>query len=195
MSNVLDGIYNFYPPKCRYSGEQYQTSKEYKKYLEVTTNSLQRKKVDKMVYGIVESVFDGYYIKKWTNTEQPSIHYSVLLHKNQPILDDDVELLEALNGKRMDLEIYVSLLTKSYYLYGLETRKQGELWEFDVFDFSLIIEKEKMNNLVQMFSEKGYSKLSKECVNENVPLIETELHEEGEAKVFQCLFSELERIF
>ena len=59
----------------------------------------------------------------------------MLLHKNQPILDDDVELLEALNGKQMDLEIYVSLLTKSYYLYGLETRKQGELWELMCLTF------------------------------------------------------------
>lgn len=194
-TSIFDSIYKFYPRKCKYDSEQYQNSKEYIKYLEILTDIKQRRNVSEMSYDIVESVFSKYYIKSWTNSEQPSIHYSILLHENQPILDDDIKLLKKLKGKRIDLEIYVSLLTKKYYVYAMETKNRGKIWEFNVYDFSLIVDKEKMYKLFKMFSEKGYSRLTRSCVNEIVPLIETELHYEGEVKVFHCLFSELEKIF
>lgn len=82
-------------------------------------------KVNKKVYKIMQYVFPDNYIKKWRNTDYPSVHFSVLLHKNQVILDDDEELLAVLNGRRLDLEVYVSLLDNCYlYLcYDVVTKR------------------------------------------------------------------------
>ncbi len=81
-----------------------------------------RSEKDKFFYKEIKSVFEEYYVKdhKYTHL-YPSLHYSVLLKKNQDIMDDDIELIKILGGKRYDLEIFISLIFPCCYFYTNET--------------------------------------------------------------------------
>ena len=136
INELIKLIYTYYPQKCSYLSIEYKNSIEHRKYNEVVKNKKCRIQLIDNCYSILKSVFCDYYITKWTNTEYPSVHFSVLLHKNQPILDDDDELLLALNCRRLDLEVYISLLGNYFYTYVIETRKclpNHEL-EFSYYD-------------------------------------------------------------
>lgn len=190
---IKEQIYQFYPKKCAFDSEEYQNSKEYKRYLEVIKDSTRREKIRTSVLGIIQPIFRKNCIvyRESGSIEPHCVHYSILLHEEQPLFDDDVELLEKLNGRRLDLELYVSLLTSNYYMYVVETKKEKESWEFQLYDEKMMIDKEKRTLIYQKFSEQGYTLLEKECVKEIVPSIETELCYEGEVRIFHCLFTEI----
>lgn len=50
-----------------------------------------------------------YHVKSWTDMEDlKCFEYRILLHEHQPIMDDDIELIQSLGGERRDLFIFVS---------------------------------------------------------------------------------------
>ncbi|NLF41559.1 MAG: hypothetical protein GX587_02575 [Bacteroidales bacterium] len=176
---------------------QYKNSIEYRKYVGVLKNSKCRIQLTEKCYSILKSEFYDYYITKWTNTEYPSVHFSVLLHKNQPILDDDEELLLALNGRRLDLEIYFSLLGNYFYSYVIETKRNllnNEL-QFEYYDENEFLEESQITGIKNKLLNVGFTKLNKSIVCINVPDIETELLYEGEVRIFNALFSDVKRNF
>ncbi|HEY9062030.1 MAG TPA: hypothetical protein VIO64_16220 [Pseudobacteroides sp.] len=197
VNNLIELIYTFYPQNCRYSSNYYKKSIEHNKYIDVLKNSKRRRLLSEKCYEIIKSVFFENYITKWTNTEYPSIHFSALLHKNQPILDDDLELLNVLNGRRIDLEIYISLLGDYFYTYIVETRKSllNDDLQFNYYDEKEFLESSQINNLNNKLFSIGFTKLDKSIVSINVPNIETELLYEGEVKIFNALFSDVNRNF
>ena len=73
-------------------------------------NNKARAETDQLFYYDFNSTFPNNHVKRWTVEDYPSVHYTVLLYKNQPILDDDEMLLDALPNRRLDLKIYISLL-------------------------------------------------------------------------------------
>ena len=197
INDLIKLIYTYYPQKCRYLSNQYKNSIEYRNYIDVLKNTKCRMLLNEKCYSILKSVFSNYHITKWTNTEYPSVHFSVLLHKNQSILDDDEELLLALNGRRLDLEVYISLLGNYFYTYVIETRKclpNNEL-QFNYYDEKEFLEKLQISNIKDNFASIGFIKLNKSIVCINVPDIETELLYEGEVMIFNALFSDVERNF
>ena len=46
-------------------------------------------------------------MKDWTDASSCCVEYKWLLHENQPLLDDDTELMAALGGLRRDLYLFV----------------------------------------------------------------------------------------
>ena len=107
---IIENINLYYPKNCSYEDKLYKNTEEYKRFETVMKDVKLRDKVNKKFYEIMQPVFSGNNIKEWTNTDYPSIHFSVLLHKNQPILDDDDEkFLAVLNGRRLDLELLYSI--------------------------------------------------------------------------------------
>jgi hypothetical protein len=197
INDLIKLIYTYYPKKCSYLSNQYKNSIEHRKYNDVLKKSKCRIQLNEKCYSILKSVFSDYHITKWTNTEYPSVHFSVLLHKNQPILDDDDELLLALNGRRLDLEVYISLLGNYFYTYVIETRKclpNNEL-QFIYYDEKEFLEKSQISNIKDNFMSIGFTKLCKSIVCINVRDIETELLYEGQVKIFNALFSDVERNF
>lgn len=187
---IIENINSYYPKNCSYEDKEYKNTEEYKRYETVIKDVKLRNKVNKKVYEIMQYVFPDNYIKKWKNTDYPSVHFSVLLHKNQPILDDDKELLAVLNGRRLDLEVYVSLLDNFYYIYIIETQKQfnSNKWEFHCYDAEEFVNEEEMKILIKKLSLAGLSKIDKSIAHKIVPDIETELHYEGEVKFFTAYF-------
>ncbi len=195
---IIEKINMYYPKKCSYKDKVYKNSKEYIRYKTVVNDMKLRDKVNKKIYETMQFVFPSNYIKQWTHTEEyPSVHFSVLLHKNQSILDDDEELLAVLNGRRLDLEVYVSLLDNYYYIYALETLKHVDRneWKFNCYDAGEFVGEEEMKLLTSKLSFAGFSRIDKNIAHKIVPDIETELHYEGEVKVFHCLFSDIEKMF
>ena len=185
---ILEVIYEYYPKKCKYSTIEYQNSREFKKYIQkIKYNSEYMN-----VYKELKHIFKQYYIKIWSANDEPGKHISVLFHKNHDILDDDVELIKKLGGKRLNLEIYISKLVKVYYIYMQETIYKDGKWSFFNYDYNYYMEdslKKKLNKTMQYL---GYKELLKNDVNSIVWDIETECHYTNEVKVFHCLFSDLE---
>lgn len=194
---IIENINLYYPKNCSYEDKVYKNTEEYKRYKTVMKDMKLRDKVNKKVYEIMQYAFPDNYIKEWRNTDYPSVHFSVLLHKNQPILDDDQELLAVLNGRRLDLEVYVSLLDNCYYIYVIETLKRfdSNKWDFHCYDAEEFVNENEMKILTNKLSLEWLSKIDRSIAHKIVPDIETELHYKGEVKVFHCLFSDIEKMF
>ena len=194
---IMESIYTYYPKNCSFEDKKYKATEEHMRYETILKDTKWREKISNKIYKIIQSIFISNYITKWTNNEYPSIHYSVLLHKNQSILDDDEELLAILNGKRLDLELYVSLLDSYYYLYVIETLKASNKneWKFNYYNADEFVGEEEMNLLTEKLLIEGFSKIDRNIVHKIVPYIETELHYAGEVKIFHCLFSDVENMF
>lgn len=188
-------IYSYYPRNCGFTSKLYKRSTEYLNYKRVLKNFNRRKELDKKCYNILKSIFTINYINKWKNVDYPSLHYSVLLHDNTPILDDDEELLKLLNGRRLDLEIYISLISNYYYTYVIETTVLCNELNFNCFEATEYISQRQEKSLEKKLGTIGYAKLEKDKAILEVPNVETELLYEGEVKVFHCLFSDMEKDF
>lgn len=192
FNEIYQIIYYYYPHQYAYSSVEYQNSEQYKRLKKVINNYEQRIRMDKEIYGCLDTNFQYNYVKKWASVDYPSIHYTILLHKNQPILDDDEELLDVLNNKRLDLDIYISLLGNYYYSFIVETtrKENGKLsfacYQDDLFtsDYSKILN--------QCMNQLGYYRLNSKIVHCQVEDVNTELKDSSETTIFHCLFSDLE---
>ena len=195
-TNILQIIYKYYPQNCEYLTNLYKKSEEYLQYENIVNNSELRENLHDKFLQVLKSVFTDYYINIWSNKDYPSLHFSVLLHKNQPILDDDEELLDALNGIRLDLEIYFSFLSNYFYTFIIKTSKSMESsdWQFSLQDEEYLI-KNEIYSLTNACKTLGYQKLDYHTAHTIVPNVETELLYEGEVKIFNCLFTDLEKMF
>lgn len=194
---ILDVIEKYYPTECKFSEKRYQESKEYKRYKSVIDNLAICEQKEKEYYDLLCSIFCEYYVKRWTNTTYPSFQFSVLLHKNQSILDDDIELMKALNGRRLNLEIFISRISQYYYIYTSEEiyKINGDkTWTFHSYSEKYAVEETCLRQLQKSMEEKGMIKLSKKMVHVDVPFIETELlpRKQHDLEIFNCLFSDME---
>lgn len=167
-------------------------SKEYKAYKKAIKDSKPNRKRQKEYYKLLSSLFPKYFIKQWEDPTSPSFRYTILLHKNQEILDDDMELLNALNGKRFDLEIFISKISDYFYTYTTETLYDGTEWKFDTYSSTYLLKKKHLKKLKQEFEKKGLRFLDRELAHMEVPFVETELlpQHNHSVEVFNCLFSD-----
>jgi hypothetical protein len=194
---LFETIYSYYPQNCNYLTDEYQKSKYHLLFLNKINDTKNRRLVKNNIFNVIQNIFPDNYITEWTDETYPSVHFSILMNKYQDILDDDIELLTVLNGIRIDLEIYISLLEKYYYTYIIETNKfnhHNEL-SFKIEDENNVVEIESLNLLRNELFSLGYNKLSKNVAHKIVPNIETELLYDGEVKIFNCLFSDMEKEF
>lgn len=120
------------------------------------------------------------------------VGYRILLHPDQPLLDDDRELFEALDGVRYDLEVYCSTLIPFFYMACTKTSlsqlHDGERWTFSVVPSSLSSAPTKVASVLE---EAGFSELSRSLVLHEVPDLDVEFVEQGKAIIFSCLFEPL----
>lgn len=198
---ILKIIGKYYPKECRYDTPEYSDSKEYKKYKKILDDKALFRKKQKEYYNMLRSVFPQYYVKCWDDMTYPCIHFSILLHKNRPILDDDVELMDALGGKRFDLDIFISRISNYYYAYTTRSIYDKEedfehAWMFGTRSAAFALKKKYLKRLKREMKRRGVSKLSRTMAHIKVPFIETELlpdpEHNYEVRVFNCLFSDME---
>ena len=145
----------------------------------------------------LRTIFKDYIVFDWTDLKNYNCYeYRILLHKNQPILDDDIKLITMLKNERLDLFIFISILEKYYYvqfnktIYDLKTNK----WIFKILDKYPENLKMELDNLKKFFSSEGYIELTESIIKEKVNSVETELDETGESTVFSCIFTDVMKI-
>lgn len=199
---IMDIIDNYYPKECDFGSKKYKQSKEYKRYKKIIDDKVSCKKMEHEYYELICSIFPQYYVWRWTGKVQrtyPSIHFSVLLHENQPILDDNIELIKVLGGRKFNLEIFISRISKFYYVYTNEdiydeNKTENAGWSFDSHSETFILKKKDLKQLYKKLEEKGLIRLNRKIAHMEVPFINTELLpvKEHKVEIFNCLFSDME---
>jgi hypothetical protein len=192
---IVKAIYRYYPKNCSYMDNTYKKAPEYLCRQKVLCDRTLRKNLQHKVKEAINAVFADYYVStRHHSVDYPSEHFTILLHKNQPILDDDEVLLDSLGGIRLDLEVYFSLLSSYFYAFAIRTTRNEEKpcgLEFSSQDEPWI--NNKICQLSHACRSFGYRLMPYETAHMIVPDIETELLHKGEVKILNCLFSEFER--
>lgn len=198
MNELLSLVYHYYPRECSFTSREYKTASEYSRYLNIVNDIAKRTKMEKKLFPNIVECADGYCVMQREHSDYsnyPSVQYTVLLHKNYRILDDDVDLILSLDGKRFDLELYFSLLGDYYYYYITETvgGKDTSAWNFSVLaDEQLPYqERELVNLLCAKASTLGFKLLDNSLAHMMVPEVETELVSSGNATFFNCIFTDM----
>lgn len=193
---ILKIIEKYYPKECAFSSQEYLDSKEYKKFKKIINDEDCFRQKEKEYYEMICSIFSQYYVKRWDNMTYPCFQFSVLLHKNQSILDDDIELMDELGGRRYNLEIFISRISNYFYVYTSEDiycKNQIENWMFQSHSATFLLEKKYINRLKKEMKRIGINKLNRTMAHIKIPFIETELlpSRNHEVEIFNCLFSDM----
>lgn len=190
---ALEVISLYYPLNLEYYDLEYERSLQYKRLLKLRLHHKNNSEIYKRIYEMLCDIFKGYKILNWTDLDSYNCYeFRILLHKNQPILDDDIDLVEMLGGKRLDLHLHISILEKCYFYYINETKYDSltKEWSFrDSYKFDAFYD--VLKKLEYDFKLHGYKKVSYEVANSLVSDVEMELIEKGEVKVFNCMFTEI----
>jgi hypothetical protein len=190
---VLDAIYKYYPTGIEYSSSEYRTTEQYRNRQSRIREKLTYRRNDNRFAVELKSLFADYALVDWTAEDTCCYEYKFLLHKDQGILDDDIELIKELDGRRTDLRIFISALGP-YYYYFVENTTFDSLslkWEFTTIPAQSKKLREDLEKLRIYLEGLGYSALSTKEVKEVVANIETECRYRGEAIVFDCLFTDM----
>ena len=195
-NELLSLIYHYYPRRCSFGSHEYETSDEYSRYMNIINDVTMRKKINNKIFPEIAKCADGYCVMLRKHSDYscyPGIQYTMLLHKNKPIMDDDVDLILSLNGRRLDLELYFSLLEDYFYYYIIETvgGKDTLAWSFSVLTNEQIPhqERELIDTLCSKAFSLGFKLLPRNLARVVVPEVETELIDSDEVTIFNCLFS------
>lgn len=133
---------------------------------------------------------NGYYVMDWTDNEAYCYEYKILLHKNQDILDDDIELMEVLNYSRFDLFLFISLLAPVYYI----TLTHTTLSEDKTVSNIELIDTNSYEDIVSKIScildEMGYHYMEIEEGKQIISNAQTDLLGSGCVTMFDCLFTD-----
>lgn len=186
---LLADIYKYYPSGLNKGNNQNNKKEQLRQKKIKNKNKLLQQEIFKNILDIAK----GYAVVDWTEEESCCYEFKVLLHKNQLILDDDIELIRSLNGVRNDLRIFISILEPYYYLFIEEMKyvEEKEAWLFNKIEARDEKVKIMLKEINEYFSKNGYIRLSYHDVKRSVPNIETELKEFNKVIVFDCLFTDL----
>lgn len=188
-NRLLQDIYFFYPTASE------KDTLDCEKKLACRTNKIKYKKPLKEndFYDEIQRIAHGFAVVDWTDMNSCCYELKILLHKNQEVLDDDVELMSALNGTRYDLRVFISVLHPYYFLFIEETRYIEALdkWLFNSKSVSSIEGNRLSKEICSYLSQRGYFEITNIIAKEIVPDVQTELKDVGQATVFDCLFTDI----
>lgn len=196
LKDVLTQVYELYPRGILLNETTYKKSKEYRNMKMKKEKAKEGGRfVLEKIYQDIKEVFKNYEVLNWSSIEEyPCYEFVILLHKNQPILDDDTDLIDRLNGKRHDLLLYISYITNYYCYYIRETnysKVSGE-WSFKKIRME---DKQEVSSLINKLNvyltQMGYELLPYEILSHKLPDIDLDLVSLGEATVFHCLFTDM----
>ena len=194
ISKILDEIYEYYPKNVSFDTEKYKNSNEYLNQLKKRKKAYRNLEYKYCIENNLRTVFKDYVVSDWTDLKNYNCYeYRILLYKNQLILDDNIELMSALNNERLDLFIFISVLEKYYYIQinKTEYKQKNNKWIFEVLKkYPENLKKEMLELKKGLFLE-GYIELDDDIVRGEVPHIETELKNMGDARIFDCLFTDI----
>ena len=190
---VFDAIYMYYPINLEYDSRKYQESEQTLKRKSKIIKKVTSYKQRDSIIAELEQLLSKCKMIDWTEKDSCCYELKFLLHENQRILDDDIELIESLGGNRLDLRVFISVLAPYCYLFVEKTEYDFIMreWRFETVHL-YSSETRKATESVENFIEKqGYKILSCQEARKKVENIETELKNGGQATVFDCLFSDM----
>lgn len=190
LSEIESIIKLYFPKNIAFGSEGYIQSNEQKNFKKVCER-VKNSDESTLMYNVLKTICKGYEVIFWTNFDlYDDIEFKILLHKGQEILDNDIQLLERLAYQRRDLEIFISLIGKYYYLLPIETKYKDEKYDFN-YEFKITGEMENLIRTVRnYFLENNYKEIDDQTANSIVQDIETELQPRGKATVFNLLFND-----
>ena len=155
-NNIIDDlvclIHQYYPTGIPFNDPLYQSSDEYKNLKKKQKQMVENADYLAFIEKSLKKIFSQYAVINWTYMEEyPDIEYHILLHKNQDILDDDIRLLERLNGERRDLFLYISIIGKYYFFTINKTEKKNEKHIFSFDELHSYEEQERIAELEDFF--------------------------------------------
>lgn len=186
IENIFKDIYKYYSIDL---GENYGAKENLRQKKIKNKINAEGKKILQDIINIA----NGYEVVDWTDYESCCYEFKVLLAKNQSILDDDKELIKALNGARKDLRVFVSVLEPYYFLFVEKTEyiETKNKWIFNTIKNNSTEDESLLEKIRGYLVGKGYSELSEREVKTIVPNIQTDLKDFNEVQVFDCLFTDL----
>ena len=191
---ILEKIYKYYPKNKNFDSEEYQSSDEYLKQQKKRKEALENIEYKHCLEEKLKIIFKSFIVSDWTDlTAYNCYEYRVLLHKNQSILDDDIELMSILKNERLDLFIFVSILEKYYYVQFNKSKYEPESdkWKFEVLKKHHEGSKKELKKLNDFLSSEGYTELKDGIIRKKVKDVGTELKNIGKATIFSCLFTDI----
>ena len=191
---ILEKIYKYYPKNKNFDSEEYQSSDEYLKQQKKRKEALENIEYKHYLEEKLKIIFKNFIVSDWTDlTAYNCYEYRVLLHKNQSILDDDIELMSILKNERLDLFIFVSILEKYYYVQFNKSKYEPESdkWKFEVLKKHHEGSKKELKKLNDFLSSEGYTELKDGIIRKKVKDVGTELKNIGKATIFSCLFTDI----
>ncbi|MRN52328.1 hypothetical protein [Paenibacillus monticola] len=184
LNEVLTEVYDLYPRGISQNDAKYKTFIEF----------MEEGSLEKIYQDIIE-ILKNYEVLNWSKVEEyPCYEFVILLHKNQLILDDDIDLMRSLNGVREDLLLYISYISNYYCYYIRETTYSEDIdqWSFKKIGLSEKPEiADLINKLNAYLEQMNYRMLSNDILSHKVPDVDLELIPYGEVTIFHCLFTDL----
>lgn len=186
-------VYTYYPPNLAYGEEEYRSSPQYQRLLrrrqELATDRHESRRLDH----VVRATLKDFAIMDFTDlASHNDFEYRILLHRNQPPLDWDTELMRALGGEKLELLLFVSILSPHYFLILERSRYDEEHgWDFEDLRYYPEHLLEPIEGLKGALQKLAYHELDHATANVIVDGVETELLENGRATIFGCLFTDL----
>lgn len=113
------------------------------------------------------------------------------MHKNQSILDDDVNLLRKLNGLRKDMVIYISSFSKYFFIMFQVTMIENDKYMFGQYYLPKREDKTVFNTVESYFLKFEYERIPVDIAKTKIPNVSTEFKKIGEATIFDCLFNDI----
>jgi hypothetical protein len=190
LDKIYRDIYKYYPAHIQYDTEAYRNSEQSKRrYLKIDDKAKQEQAKNAILRGLYNAM-PNYNIIDWTVEKSCCYELKVLLHENQPILDDDIKLIQVLGGLRNDLRIFISILEPFYFMFLETTQYDVNIQEWK-FESNYLNRDNDIVSSYRNYLNQGYELLEYKKVTTVVNDIATELKNIGEATVFDCMFTDL----
>jgi len=122
-----------------------------------------------------------------------SYYYEILLNRGVKTgLDWDRKLALKCGGTAKLCEVWASLLLPYYILDSYSRKYTPSPGEFEFTPYNPATKREKLivSQIREVMQERGFSPITKKMARKSVPKAITDCREEGEASVFDCLFSD-----
>ena len=193
-NKILEQIYEYYPKNICFNSKEYQNSPEYLRQIQKRKNSYNDLKYKQYLERKLENIFEGFAVCDWTDLETYNCYeYRILLHKNQEIDDDDLNLITCLGNERLDMFLFISVLEKYYYLTINKTKynPQNKEWNFESAGENFEFFKDEIKKLKDFLQEENYAGLSEKTAKTLIKDVGTELKGTGSAMIFDCLFTDI----
>ncbi|KMZ54869.1 hypothetical protein [Dorea sp. D27] len=193
IDKLIMKIYNYYPIGLKYGTLDYMESKEYLARKRKVSLKNDKDEYRKELYESLCAICKGYSVVDWTEEKAGCYEFKILLHKNQGILDDDIELIQRLGNQRYDIRVFVSALEPVFYLFEEKTiyNPYANSWEFITVNRGGEEQEKIESKIIRFFEKKGIEKIKVDIAKKGVKGIETELKYFNKATVFDCLFTDL----